>query len=113
MARARSEAGFTTVELLLAVMIASVGVISLIGTFDVSRRVTSHSEMKEAASHIAEQKMEELRTAGLRRARAERQPVPASSTDPDNPAYYVRRRRDQPTAGTRGRTPPPATPSRS
>ncbi len=42
-------------------LIGSVGVISLIGTFDVSRRVTSYSEMKEAASHVAEQKDEELR----------------------------------------------------
>ena len=61
LARARSQAGFTTIELLLAVLISTVGVISLVGTLDVSRRVTTYSEMKEAASHVAEQKMEELR----------------------------------------------------
>ena len=89
LARARSESGFTTVELLLAVLIASVGVISLIGTFDVSRRVTSYSEMKEAASHIAEQTMEEMRALEYGELALNGSPVPATSTDPDNPAYYV------------------------
>ena len=42
--RARSQSGFTTIELLLAVMITSVGVMSLVGTLDMSRRVTSFSE---------------------------------------------------------------------
>ena len=88
-ARARSEAGFTTIELLLAMIICSVGVISLVGTFDVSRRVTSHSEMKEAASHIAEQKMEELRALDYGELALTGNPVPSSSTDPDDPAYYV------------------------
>jgi Tfp pilus assembly protein PilV len=89
LARARSEAGFTTIELLLAMIICSVGVISLIGTFDVSRRVTSYSEMKEAASHIAEQKIEELRAVDYGDLALNGNPVPASSSDPDDPAYYV------------------------
>ena len=89
LARARSESGFTTIELLLAVLISSVGVISLIGTFDVSRRVTSYSEMKEAASHVAEQTMEEMRALDYGELALNGAPVPSSSSDPDDGAYYV------------------------
>ena len=89
LARGRSESGFTTVELLLAILIGSVGVISLIGTFDVSRRVTSYSEMKEAAAHVAEQKMEELRALDYGELALNGSPSPGSSSDPKNPAYYV------------------------
>ena len=88
-ARAHSQAGFTTVELLLAVLIGSVGVISLIGTFDVSRRVTSYSEMKEAASHVAEQKAEELRALDYGELALNGSPAPASSSDADDPPYYL------------------------
>ena len=88
-ARARSESGFTSVELLLAVLILSVGVISLIGTFDISRRVTSYSEMKEAASHVAEQTMEEMRALSYSELALTGTPVPVSSSDPNDAAYYV------------------------
>jgi hypothetical protein len=89
LARARAESGFTTIELMLAVLIGCVGVISLVGTFDVSRRVTTFSEMKEAAAHVAEQKMEELRAMDYGKLALNGSPVPVSSTDPKNPAFYV------------------------
>jgi hypothetical protein len=89
LARARAESGFTTIELLLAVMVCSIGVISLVGTLDVSRRVTSYSEMKEAASHIAEQKMEELRALDYGEVALDGNVVPSSSSDPDSPAYFL------------------------
>ena len=43
LARARSQSGFTTIELMLAILISTVGVISLVGTLDFSRRVTTYS----------------------------------------------------------------------
>lgn len=88
-ARARSESGFTAIELMLAVVVGTVGVISLIATFDVSRRVTNFSEMKEAASHIAEQNMEEMRALDYGALALNGDPVPANSTDPNDPAYYL------------------------
>jgi type II secretory pathway pseudopilin PulG len=89
LARARAESGFTTIELLLAIMIASVGILSLVGTFDVSRRLTNYSEMKEAASHVAEQKMEELRAVDYGKLALNGDPSPASSTNANNPAHYL------------------------
>lgn len=84
---ARSEAGFTTVELLLAVMILCVGIIALIATLDVSQRATHLAEMKETASHIAEQNLEQIRI--LRYDALALAATPAGSTDPKNPGYYV------------------------
>ena len=89
LARAKAQTGFTTIELLLAVMIGSVGLIALVGTFDVSRRVTSYSEMKEAASHVAEQNIEKLKAADYAELALNGDPTPASSTDSKNPAYYL------------------------
>jgi Tfp pilus assembly protein PilE len=88
-ARARSESGFTAIELMLAVIVGTVGVVSLIATFDVSRRVTSFSEMKEAASHVAEQNIEEMLAVDYGKLALKGNPTPASSTDPNNPAYYL------------------------
>src|SRR5687767_11166884 len=88
-ARARSQDAFTTIELLLAILISSVGVMSLVGTLDVSRRVTSYSEMKEAASHVAEQKMEELRALDYGELALDGNVVPSSSSDPHDPAHYL------------------------
>lgn len=88
-ARARAEHGFTTIELLLAVFVASLGLISVVGTFDVSRRLTSLSEMKEAAAHVAEQRMEELRNLDYGGLALTGDPVPTGSTDEDHPAYYL------------------------
>lgn len=89
LASARSQAGFTTIELLLAIMITSVGTLSLVGTLDMSRRVTSFSEMKEAASHMAEQKMEEMRAMDYGALALKGNVSPSSSGDPNNPAYYL------------------------
>ena len=89
LAKAPSEAGFTTIELLLAVMITSVGIVSLVGTLDVSRRVTSYSEMKEAAAHVAEQQMEALRALDYGDLALDGDITPSSSADANSPAYYL------------------------
>jgi type II secretory pathway pseudopilin PulG len=88
-ARARAESGFTSIELILAMMVAIVGVISLVGTLDVSRRVTTYSEMKEGASHVAEQAMEELRALEYGELALNGNVMPSSSSDPNNPAHYL------------------------
>lgn len=86
-ARAGGEAGFTTIELLIAVFIAAVGVMALVGTLDMSRRLTSLSEMKEAAAHIAQQEIERIRTLDYDAVALDS--TPASASDPAQPGYYV------------------------
>lgn len=86
-ARLRRESGFTTIELLIAIFIAAGGVIALIGTLDMSRRLTSLSEMKEAASHVAQQQIEQIRSLDYENVALDA--TPAGSTEPNNPGYYV------------------------
>ena len=88
-ARARSQAGFTSVELLLAMMVGAVGLIALVGTFDVSQRLASHSEMKEAAAHVGEQAMEQMRSLDYGELALNGSPSPTGSSDENNPAYYL------------------------
>ena len=88
-ARARAQAGFTSVELLLAMMVGAVGIMALVGTFDISQRLATHSEMKEADSHVGEQAMEELRALDYGQLALNGDPSPASSSDKNNPAYYL------------------------
>lgn len=88
-ARARSESGFTMIELMLAVLVGTAGLIALVGTFDVSRRVTDYSEMKEAAAHVAEQTIEEMRDVEYGKLALAANPTPGSATDPNEPAYYL------------------------
>jgi len=89
MMRLREEAGFTLVELMVAVMIMTVGLLALVGTLDSSQALTAVSERKEAVAHVAEREVEQIlsqayadvgltSTAGL-----------AHSTDPDNPDHYL------------------------
>lgn len=87
MSRARGERGFTTIELLIALFIATAGIISMITTIDMSRRLTTLSEMKEAASHIGQQKLERIRSMDYDKIALDG--TPASSTDQYNPGYYV------------------------
>lgn len=83
----RTERGFTTIELLVAMFVAGIGVMSLVGTLDMSRRLTSLSEMKEAASHVGEQTLEEIHALDYDAIALDG--TPATSTDSKNPGYYV------------------------
>jgi Tfp pilus assembly protein PilV len=87
MSRARAQRGFTTIELLVALFVATTGVFALLGTLDMSRRLTTFSEMKEAASHIGQQKLEEIRSFDYDAIALDS--MPATSTVATNPGYYV------------------------
>ena len=63
--------------------------IALIGTFDVSQRLASHSEMKEAAAHVGEQAIEEMRALDYGELALNGDPSPGSSSDVNNPAHYL------------------------
>lgn len=83
----RCERGFTVVELLVALLIVTGGVLALLGVTDSSRRLTSTSERKEAAVHQAEQEIERLQARDYDSIALSS--APAASSDPASPAYYV------------------------
>lgn len=89
---ARQEAGFTVVELLVAVLVIATGLIATLTVFDSSRRLTTLSDKQEAAAHVAERELEAVvaqlsntsgyNTIGLTT-------IPSHNTDSSNPNYYV------------------------
>lgn len=60
-ARARRRAGFTIVEVIVAVMILSVGVLGLAGAAAIVTRMMGTSEMQSDASTVAAARFETLR----------------------------------------------------
>lgn len=58
--RADSEAGFTMVELLMAISLLATAIVTLISTFDTSRTLVTTSERVQAATHAGERQMERI-----------------------------------------------------
>jgi prepilin-type N-terminal cleavage/methylation domain-containing protein len=85
---AREEHGFTLMELLVAMMLTSIGIISMVSAFDGSRELSTTAEKNEVASHIAERELEkalalDFDVLGIT------PPFPTTSSDPNHPDYYV------------------------
>jgi prepilin-type N-terminal cleavage/methylation domain-containing protein len=85
--RCRSSEGFTVIELMVAVTVLAVGILSLVSVFDSSRRLVSVSERKEAAVHQAEREMERILSLDYEAVALDE--VPDASDDEDDPGYYV------------------------
>jgi prepilin-type N-terminal cleavage/methylation domain-containing protein len=82
-----AEDGFTLIEILVAILLLSVAVIALMGTFDHSRKTTSTAEAQGAAVQVAEKHLEQI--AALPYAQVGLGSPPTSSLDPANPNYWV------------------------
>src|SRR5262245_29518808 len=57
-----SEAGFTMVEVMVAVLLSAIAVIGIIGLYTVESRASVVSRHKTEAAELAQDKVEELRT---------------------------------------------------
>jgi prepilin-type N-terminal cleavage/methylation domain-containing protein len=83
----RQEEGFTLVELLMAIVVMSVGILTLLGVLDASGKLTLVSERQTSMAHRAQLELE--RVQALPFAQVSMIGTPTSSTDPANPGYYV------------------------
>jgi len=87
--RVRSnEGGFTLVELLVAALLAAIGLAAVVTTFDYSRQATTSAERTEVTLHEAQRELErvvslEFDDIGLNEA-------VAFVDEPRDPRYYVR-----------------------
>ena len=81
------ESGFTLIELLVALMVMSLGIMSLVGTMDTSRDLGSHSERIEAATHIGQQEMDKVHALAYKEVALAS--APTHSTDTAHPFFYV------------------------
>ena len=56
------EGGFTVIEVLVAVLVLTVGMITLLGAFDPARRLGTQAELRQAASAAAEQELQRVQS---------------------------------------------------
>jgi Tfp pilus assembly protein PilV len=85
--RARAADGLSLVEVLIAALVLTVGLIGLIGAFDAGRKLTLLSERRTAMAHRAQLEIEKLQSypySELAMASA-----PTHSSETINPDYYV------------------------
>jgi Tfp pilus assembly protein PilV len=83
----RAEAGFSLIELMVAVTFVASGAMALASTLEASRALVTLSERKEAAAHVGQQEMERIHS--LPYAQVALTSTPSHSADPVHPAYYV------------------------
>jgi Tfp pilus assembly protein PilV len=89
-ARARlcaAQDGFTIVEVLIAALVLTIGILGLVGAFDSSRKLTLLSERRTAMAHRAQLEIERLQTYPY--GQLAMISAPAHSTEKTNPDYWV------------------------
>jgi Tfp pilus assembly protein PilV len=86
-ARLNAEDGLTLIELLVTVLVLTVGILGLLGAFTSARKLTFLAERRTSAAHRAQLEIERLQTLSYGAlAMAE---APSHSTNTGNPDYYV------------------------
>ena len=86
-ARIRDERGFTITELIVALSILSVAFFALAGSASIGLRIVAEGRQREAATEIANGRLEHLRNIPY--ASLALSTAPAHSTDTTNPDYNV------------------------
>jgi prepilin-type N-terminal cleavage/methylation domain-containing protein len=85
--RLSADDGFTLVEILMSMLITSVGIMAVVSVLEHSRTLTTQTEKNEVASHIAEQEIE--RASALTFSQIGLVSLPAHSMAATDPDYYV------------------------
>jgi prepilin-type N-terminal cleavage/methylation domain-containing protein len=85
--RARDDAGFTLVELLVSIVILTVGVLSLMTVLASSNAATGTSESQQAEIHRAQKEIERIQALPYNQIALTSAPTPSANTH--DPNYYV------------------------
>jgi len=87
--RARSESGFALVEVLVSILVLTVGIVGLIGTLESSRHLGTNAEAHQTAVAAAEQELERIRSLPWERvALYKEEPTQTSTTNTNDPTYF-------------------------
>ncbi len=87
--RLHAEDGLTLVELLVTVLVLTVGIIGLLSAFTSARKLTFLSERRTSAAHRAQLEIERLQTV-LPYGELAMISAPSHSSEITNPDYYVK-----------------------
>lgn len=85
---ATAQDGFTVVEVLVAVLVLTVGLIVLIGAFDPARRLSTQAERRQVASAIAEQEIQRVQALAWAKIALAAQPTVNANATTKDPTYY-------------------------
>ncbi len=83
----RDEDGFALAELLIAMVILSVGLLATFGAMDAARALTTVSEAKESGTHVAQQEIERIQAMDYTQIALTSTPAP--SADEHDPRIRV------------------------
>src|ERR1700752_3934847 len=97
-AQLRDERGFTITELMVALMILSVAFFALAGSASIGFRIGAEGREREAATEIANGRLEHLRDIPYTDLALNT--APTHSTDTNNPDYFVSNNGSQFNPGT-------------
>jgi len=86
--RLHAEDGLTLIELLVTILVLTVGILGLLGAFTSARKLTFLSERRTSAAHRAQLEIERLQT--LSYGELAMSLTPTHSTETTNPDYYVK-----------------------
>lgn len=87
--RAGAEDAFTMVEVLVAVMVLTVGIISLISAFDSSRRLGTRDEERQTASALAQQELQRIQALPWSQIALNATPTTNANAGTNDPTYYI------------------------
>jgi Tfp pilus assembly protein PilV len=87
--RLAAEDGIMLLEVLIAILVLTVGLLGLIGAFDSGRKLNLLSERRTSMAHRAQLEIERLQAIPYAEL-AMSEPAPTHSTEPTNPDYYVK-----------------------
>lgn len=85
--RLGAERGFTLIELMMATLVAAIGIGAVTTVLTGSRELVSDSERGSSAAHVGEREME--RALAVPYAKLALKQTPGTSTDAKDPRYHV------------------------
>ena len=98
--RIARQDGFTVVEVLMAVLVLTVGMIAVIGAFDPARKLGTQAELRQVASAAAEQELQRVQSLPWSKVAMKSEPAVTGAAAP-NPTHYIS---NSPCAQTTGPT---------
>lgn len=83
------EDGFMIFELLMAVLVMTVGVMALLGTFDSSRKLADAAEMHVTGAALAEKEIQRIEAQPWSAIALKQTPTTNQGATPNDPTYYI------------------------
>lgn len=86
--RARATAGFTIVEVLVATLVLTIGIVAMFSNFTSSQKLGTSAEVHQAAAAVAEGELERLRGLKWSELALTEARIPTRVTESSSPSYW-------------------------